>query len=87
MTTFPPPVPQDRKKPGCLQLSLVGVGAVVIYALVVLAVGWLMQLLWNTVLTDLFGWPVIGYWQSVGLWMLVQFLGHALNPWRGRSAA
>ena len=36
--------------------------------------GWLLQLLWNAIIPELFGLPILGYWQSVGLILVVGLL-------------
>lgn len=34
----------------------------------------ILMWLWNGILVDLFNFPVIGYWQSVGLYMISNIL-------------
>lgn len=50
--------------------------------------GWLIQLLWNALLPQLFGWKAITYWQGVGLFLLVKlffgFGGHG-SPGGGKK--
>lgn len=49
------------------------IGAVVFALLFGLAAQWL----WNRTLVPLFGWPIISYWQTVGLLVLTRlFFGH-----------
>lgn len=36
--------------------------------------GWLLQLVWNAFIPELFGLPALGYWQSVGLMFIVDLL-------------
>jgi len=36
--------------------------------------GWLLQLVWNAFIPELLGLPVLGYWQSVGLILVVRLL-------------
>ncbi len=47
-------------------------------ALAVFGVGWIVMLLWNALIPDLFHGPVISYWQAVGLFVLSKILivGH-----------
>ena len=62
----------------------------------VLAIGLIgaaVMLLWNALLPALFGWPVIGLWQALGLLVLSRVLvgglrGHGGHGhWRGRMMA
>lgn len=50
-------------------------------------VGWVVMSLWNALLPQLFGWPVLGYWQAVGLLVLARVLFggrgfHGGHRWR-----
>ncbi len=36
--------------------------------------GWIVQLLWNALIPELFHGPILSYWQSVGLLLLSRFL-------------
>jgi hypothetical protein len=50
-------------------LALAGVMAVIL--------GWVVQWLWNHTLAEWFKWPLISYWQAVGLFILGKLLfGH-----------
>jgi hypothetical protein len=44
------------------------------------ALGALVMALWNALLPGLFGWPVLGFWQALGLMLLSRLL---LGGWRG----
>lgn len=44
------------------------------FAAFVAAGGWVVQHLWNWLLPTLFGWPVLGWWQAVGLLALCRIL-------------
>lgn len=37
-------------------------------------VGFLTMLLWNATVSELFGWPVVTFWQAVGLLVLISLL-------------
>jgi len=36
--------------------------------------GWIFMLLWNWVLVDLFSAPIISFWQSLGIIILLSFI-------------
>ncbi len=52
-----------------------------------------MMLLWNALLPALFGWPMIGFWQALGLLVLSRIFVGGLRGrgghghWRGRMTA
>jgi uncharacterized protein YacL len=48
-------------------------------ALVVLALGLLIKSLWNLLIPELFGGPVITYWQAIGLFILSKILLHTFG--------
>jgi hypothetical protein len=65
-----------------------------IVVLAVAAVGGAVMLLWNSLLPPLFGWSAIGFWQAVGLLVLMRILVGGLRGgprhggyWRARMAA
>lgn len=45
-----------------------------IIAAAVLALGFIFMQLWNALIPDLFGGPVLGYFQAIGLLLLSQFI-------------
>jgi len=49
----------------------VTVGGLVLATLLAVGLGWLVQWLWNNLMTMLFKLPAITYWQAVGLFLLV----------------
>lgn len=58
--------------------------AVVGFAAFVGLGGWIVQQLWNALLPALFGWPVVGFWQALGLLVLARLLFGGLGgPGRG----
>lgn len=57
-----------------------------------LGFGWIVMLLWNALLPDLFHTSAIGYWQAVGLLLLARILtgglglgGHAQHVRAGKA--
>lgn len=58
-----------------------GLKCLVIGALVVAGLGFVVKLLWNGLLPDLFGWHPIGFGQAVGLLVLARIL---IGGFRGR---
>jgi membrane protein implicated in regulation of membrane protease activity len=55
--------------------------------LLLLILGAVVMLLWNALIPDLFGGPMLGYWQAVGLLFLSHILlrgapMHGLRLWR-----
>ncbi|GAB7081777.1 hypothetical protein [Megalodesulfovibrio paquesii] len=44
-----------------------------------LGFGWVVMLLWNVLMPDLFALPAIGYWQGVGLLLLTRILTGGLG--------
>lgn len=38
-------------------------------------VAWIFQMLWNFIVPDLFGLPVINFWQALAIWLLVGLIG------------
>jgi hypothetical protein len=56
----------------------VTVGGLVLATLLAVGLGWLVQWLWNNLMTVLFKLPAITYWQAVGLFLLGKLLfgGH-----------
>ncbi len=46
-------------------------------------VGTAVMVLWNALLPALFGWPLIGFWQALGLLVLSRILVGGLRGGRG----
>lgn len=59
--------------------------------LLVALVGWLVQLLWNNLMTEIFDLPVISIWQAFGLLLLSKILfgggGTFKNKWKNSCSA
>ena len=36
---------------------------------------WIIQILWNWLLVDLFGFPSVDYWQALGIMVLLSIVG------------
>lgn len=45
--------------------------------------GYIVQLLWNWLLPDLFGWPALTFWQALGLLALSRILFGGVGGRRG----
>jgi hypothetical protein len=45
-------------------------GVIGLMAIIILFAGWITQLLWNVLLPDLFNFPMLSYWQAVGIYIL-----------------
>ncbi len=53
-------------------------------AALVLLLGFVIMSLWNGILTDLFGWHTITFWQGIGLLILTRILfGGFKSSYRG----
>ncbi len=44
------------------------------FIVAIFLLGWIVQLLWNALIPDLFHGPMLGYWQAVGLLLLSRIL-------------
>ena len=51
-------------------------------AVVILALGGIVLLLWNAIVPDVFGAPTLTYWQAVGMLLLTQILFRGIGQWR-----
>jgi hypothetical protein len=45
--------------------------------------GYIVQVLWNWLLPDLFGWPAVTFWQALGLLLLSRILFGGVGGRRG----
>lgn len=52
------------------QKILLGIGFAVLGLGLLAFGGWVIMLLWNWLMPEIFGLPVIGYWQTIGLFIL-----------------
>lgn len=53
-----------------------------LFAAVLAFSAWIFELLWNWVLPDLFHVPMITFWQSVGIVLLLSFIGGVFKKWK-----
>jgi hypothetical protein len=44
------------------------------FIVAIFLLGWIVELLWNALVPDLFHGPMLGYWQAVGLLLLCRIL-------------
>ncbi|HUL43968.1 MAG TPA: hypothetical protein VLY03_06385 [Bacteroidota bacterium] len=47
-----------------------------------LVFSWIVMMLWNAIIPDLFRGPALGFWQAVGLLILSHLLLRGWSPWR-----
>ncbi|MBU0954154.1 MAG: TMEM208 family protein [Spirochaetes bacterium] len=57
-----------------VQKILIVAAAVIGFTALAFAFGWLVMLLWNWLMPELFGLKKIGYWQAWGLFLLCSIL-------------
>ena len=50
------------------------IGLIILLIFVIAVYPWIVMLLWNWLLPDLFGFKEINYWQSFGILVLCQIL-------------
>ena len=60
---------------GCGGAILVLFGALLLAFAIICFEGWILMLLWNWLLVSLFGISTIGFWQGVGLILLLNLIG------------
>jgi len=69
----------DKKKEdglvGCLAFLQVVPVVLAIFACLVLLGATVFWAIWNWLVPDLFGWPTITFWQSVGINFMLQIVG------------
>ena len=69
------------KKVGKIVGTVVAViGGVFLVVFLGFLFGWVIQWLWNHTLAAMFGWPMISYWQAVGVFLLAKIFfgfGHS----------
>jgi len=68
----------DRGRFRAVRIVGMTIGGLVLATLLAVGLGWLVQWLWNHLMTELFKLPAITYWQAVGLFLLGKLLfgGH-----------
>jgi hypothetical protein len=88
-----------ERKLSPLTIAAFVVGGIILMAALALFFGWIVLLLWNWLMPEIFGLPRIGYWQAWGLVLLSHILvkggfghgghgshGHGPHGWRRRGA-
>jgi hypothetical protein len=63
-----------NKLPRGLKVVVWTVLGIVFFTTMVFVFGWVIQLLWNATIAEMFGLPAISYWQSVGIFILAKIL-------------
>lgn len=63
-----------NKLPKGLRLVIWILLGITFFTTMVFVFGWVIQLLWNATIADMFGLPAITYWQSVGIFILAKIL-------------
>ena len=62
------------------RVAFMAAGAIAIGIVVIIIFGAFLQLLWNVLMTPLFGLPAIGFWQAIGLFLLAKlFFGFGIG--------
>ncbi len=61
--------PKIRRAEKIFLWTVLGVTVAVVFVLVF---GYLVQLLWNATLAEMFGFPAISFWQAIGLFVLAK---------------
>ena len=62
---------EERSLPEKIALGILfGIGGLALFAML----GWIVMLLWNWLMPDIFGLKVINYWQAWGLFLLSTLL-------------
>ena len=49
-------------------------GSILLFGLLFLVLAWPVSLLWNWLMPEVFGLPILSYWQAAGLIMLLNLL-------------
>ncbi len=75
----------DEGKYSPMAIIAVTLGGVALAALFAFLFGWLVMLLWNWLMPDIFGLPRIGYWQGWGLVLLAHILIKPNAPGGGKE--
>jgi hypothetical protein len=57
-----------------LKIGVWSVLGIIFFTTMVFVFGWVIQLLWNATIADMFGLPAISYWQAVGIFILAKIL-------------
>jgi hypothetical protein len=63
-----------NKLPKGLKVVIWTLLGITFFTVMVSVFGWVIQLLWNATIADMFGLPAITYWQAVGIFILAKIL-------------
>jgi hypothetical protein len=63
-----------NKLPKGLKVVIWTLLGITFFTTMVSVFGWVIQLLWNATIADMFGLPAITYWQAVGIFILAKIL-------------
>ncbi len=63
-----------QQLPKGLKTAIWIVLGILFFIVMAIVFGWLIQLLWNATIADMFGLPTISYWQALGLFVLAKIL-------------
>lgn len=80
---------RNASKPGRSRFYLVTVHIVfglLLAATLALVFGYVVMLLWNSLIPDIFALPAITYWQSVGLLLLARILVGGFGHGKGKHS-
>jgi len=58
--------------------GILGIGAMFLFV-------WVVMLLWNALIPELFNGPVLTYWQTAGIFILSKILLSGFGPGRGKG--
>jgi hypothetical protein len=72
-----------RHFPLGLRVATFTVFGITMASIFAFAFGWLVMLLWNKLMPSIFGFPIVNYWQSVGLVVLAKILFGGFGPHHG----
>lgn len=63
-----------QQLPKGLKTAVWVVLGILFFIVMAIVFGWLIQLLWNATIADMFGLPAISYWQALGIFVLAKIL-------------
>ena len=63
-----------QQMPKGLKVAVWIVLGILFFVVMAFVLGWVIQLLWNATIADMFGGPTISYWQAIGVFILAKIL-------------
>ncbi len=63
-----------QQLPKGLKMAIWMVLGIIFLIVMAIVFGWIIQLLWNATIADMFGLPTISYWQAIGIFVLAKIL-------------